>query len=73
MSTSFFLDERLVIEARVAAAHMGKNLDQMLNTYLETVVHQQKAGSSFAEFAAISGQVKEHTWNFNRDELHERT
>lgn len=73
MSTSLIVDDRLVAEARVAATIMGKNLNQMVSDYLETVVHQYKADSSFAEFTHLCGQGKYQAWCFNRDELHERT
>lgn len=73
MISTLLVDERLAAEARVVAAIKGTNLDQLVHDYLESIIHQQKAGSSFAEFTALSGQGKTNTWRFNRDELHERT
>ncbi|MFZ1341855.1 hypothetical protein [Thiothrix eikelboomii] len=73
MITTLLVDEKLVAEARVVAAIKGTNLNQLVHDYLATIIHQQKAGASFAEFTALSGQGKAHTWTFNRDELHERT
>lgn len=73
MTTTLLVDERLVAEARVVAASKGQNLNHLVNDYLETMIHQQKAGFSFAEFTALSGQGKSTTWAFNREELHERT
>ena len=73
MTTTLLVDERLVAQARVVAAIKGTNLNQLVNDYLETMIHQQKAGSSFAEFTALSGQGSGSHWRFNREELHERT
>ena len=73
MTTTLLVDERLVAEARVVAAIKGTNLNQLVNDYLETMIHQQKTGSSFAEFTALSGQGASTNWSFNREELHERT
>ncbi|WP_298610123.1 hypothetical protein [uncultured Thiothrix sp.] len=73
MHPPLIVDDKLVAEARIAATVMGKNLNQLVNNYLETMIHEQKSASSFAEFAFLSGQSKQHTWSFNRDELHERT
>ena len=73
MHTPLVVDDRLVAEARIAASIMGKNLNQLVNNYLETMIHEHKSTASFSEFAALSGQGQAHTLHFNRDELHERT
>jgi hypothetical protein len=73
MNITLSIDEKIVTEAREAAAAMGKSLNEVIREDLERLTRRHRRDQDFAELKILSGQGKAEDWSFNRDELHERT
>lgn len=73
MNITLSIDEKTVIEARKAAALMGKSLNKIIREDLERLTLKASRNNALEEFKALAGQGNSKKWKFNRDELHERT
>jgi DNA-binding IclR family transcriptional regulator len=73
MNITLSIDEKIVAEAREAAAAMGKSLNEIIREDLERLTRRHRRNQSFEELKALSGQGRREGWQFDRDELHERT
>ena len=73
MNITLSIDEKIVIQARKVAASMGKSLNQLIREDLERMTRQQRRKLDFNEFKSLKGQGNSRGWEFDRDELHERT
>lgn len=68
-------DERIIEKARDAARKRGLSLNQMIREYLEELATGSQSNNEFQRLQELSELAAGHrgNWNFNRDELHERT
>jgi hypothetical protein len=73
MNITLSIDDRIVREAREAAAAMGKSLNEVIREDLERLTRRHRRAEDFAELKTLSGQGKSDGTPLNRDELHERT
>lgn len=73
MNITLSIDEKIVAEAREAAAAMGKSLNEVIREDLERLTRRHRRDQDFAELKGLSGQGDAKGWSFARDELHERT
>jgi len=73
MNLTLSVDEQLVEQARKRANALGKNLNQLIRDYLQTLAGGDNPERSIAEFRKLSGKGDSRGWRFNRDEIHERT
>jgi hypothetical protein len=73
MNITLSIDEKIIAEAREAAAAMGKSLNEVIREDLERLTRRHRRAQDFAELKALSGQGNASGWTFSRDELHERT
>ncbi|MDR2212035.1 MAG: hypothetical protein LBE21_00195 [Pseudomonadales bacterium] len=72
MNITLSIDEKIVTQAREAAAAMGKSLNEVIREDLERFAKQHERSQGFSELQALSGQGNAAGWRFDRDELHER-
>jgi hypothetical protein len=73
MNITLSVDEKIVVEARKVAASMGKSLNELIREDLERLTRKHRRDSDLNEFKNLSGQGNSRGWEFNREELHERT
>jgi hypothetical protein len=73
MNITLSIDEKIVTQAREAAAAMGKSLNEVIREDLERFTRRQLRAEEFAELKRLSGQGDAGQRRFNRDELHDRT
>ncbi len=73
MNITLSVDEKIVVEARKVAASMGKSLNELIREDLERLTRKHRRDSDLNEFKSLSGQGNSRGWEFNREELHERT
>jgi hypothetical protein len=73
MNITLSIDEKIVAEAREAAAAMGKSLNEVIREDLERLTRRHRRAQDLAELKSLSNQGNAEGWSFNRDELHERT
>lgn len=72
MNITLSIDEKIVAEAREAAAAMGKSLNEVIREDLERLTRRHRRKQDFAELKSLSGQGSAEGWRFNRDEVHGR-
>lgn len=73
MNITLSIDNKLAEDARKVAADLGKSLNQLIREHLEQLTRKTLLEEDLEEFKALSGQGNSQGWEFNRDELHERT
>lgn len=73
MNITLSVDEKTVLAARKVAAAMGKSLNELIREDLERLTRQEHRERDLAEFKSLNNQGHSQNWQFNRDELHERT
>lgn len=68
-------DERLIEKARREAARRGSSLNQLIRDYLEELAGDRVAGSEFDRLRELShlAQGRRRGWQFDRDEIHDRS
>ena len=68
-------DERLIEKARREAARRGKSLNQLIRDYLEELAGDRPASGEFDRLRELSCLARGHRggWQFDRDELHDRS
>lgn len=68
-------DERLIEKARREAARRGSSLNQLIRDYLEELAGDRVAGSEFDRLRQLSDLARGRRggWQFDRDEIHERS
>lgn len=68
-------DERLIENARREAARRGSSLNQLIRDYLEELTGARVAGSEFDRLRQLShlARGRRGDWQFDRDDLHDRT
>jgi hypothetical protein len=68
-------NERVVVRARKAAQSMGMSLNQVVRIFLSELAGESSAEDELAEIVKLSGQSggRRRGWEFDRDEIHERT
>jgi len=68
-------DERLIEKARSEAARRGKSLNQLIRDYLGELAGERAAGSEFDRLRELSqlARGRRGDWQFDRDEIHERS
>jgi hypothetical protein len=71
MNITLSIDEDIVMQAREAAAAMGKSLNEVIREDLERLIKRDQRAQGFAELKALSGQGDAKGWHFNRGELYE--
>ena len=67
------VDEQLVQRARKRASALGKSLNQLIRDYLQMLAGGDDPERSIKEFKRLSGRGYSRGWQFNRDEIHERS
>lgn len=72
MNITLSIDEKIVSEAREAAATMGKSLNEVIREDLERLTRRHRRSQDLAELRSLSGQGDAKGWHFNRDDLHGR-
>ena len=72
MNITLSIDEKTVLEAREAAAAMGKSLNEVIREDLERLTRRHRRSQDLAELLSLSGQGSANGWRFNRDDVHER-
>lgn len=73
MNITLSIDDKTLAEARRLATAMGKSLNQLIREDLERLTQQHRRVQDLEELKALSGQGDSRGWQFNRDELHERS
>jgi hypothetical protein len=73
MNITLSIDDKVVAEAREAAAAMGKSLNEVIREDLERLTRRHQRDQALSELVKLSGQGKRQDWTFDREELHERT
>ncbi len=73
MHITLSIDDKTVTEARKLAQAMGKSLNQLIKDGLQRLTQQPLRARDLEELKSLSGQGHSHGWQFDRDELHERT
>lgn len=73
MNITLSVDEKIIEEARKVAASMGKSLNELIREDLERLTRKHRRDQDFGEFKSLKGQGDSKGWEFDRDELHERT
>jgi hypothetical protein len=71
MNITLSIDEKIVMQAREAAAAMGKSLNEVIREDLERLIKRDQRKQGFAELKALSGQGDAKGWRFDRGELYE--
>lgn len=74
MNITLSVDERVLEEARKAAAAMGKSLNQAVRDYLEQLARTQGVREEVETFLASARQTPGRLdgWRFDRDEANRR-
>ena len=73
MNLTLSIDEKLLERAREAARAQGKSVNQLVREYLEKLSAAENLENALEEFRRTSGTGHRKSWQFHRDELHERT
>ncbi len=75
MNLTLAVDRKVVERARKAAAAMGMSLNQAVREFLVDLAGGATADEEIAELRALSERADGHSagWEFDRDELHERS
>jgi hypothetical protein len=73
MNITLSIDEKIVAEAREAAAAMGKSLNEVIREDLERLTRRHRRSQDLAELLALSGQGDARGWRFKRDDLYGRS
>ena len=73
MNITLSINEETAKEARQIASNMGTSLNQLIRDYLNRLTNSAQLEQDLEEFITLSGQGDSNDWNFNREELHERT
>lgn len=74
MNITLSIDERIAEQARVAAATMGKSLNQAVRDYLEQLAGRQQLAAELEAFerSAIQSPGRLDGWRFDREEANRR-
>ena len=74
MNITLSIDERIAERARVAAATMGKSLNQAVRDYLEQLAGRQQLAAELEAFerSAIQSPGRLDGWRFDREEANRR-
>jgi len=74
MNITLSIDERIAERARVAAATMGKSLNQAVRDYLEQLAGRQQLAAELEAFerSAIQSPGRLNGWRFDREEANRR-
>jgi hypothetical protein len=74
MNITLSIDERIAERARVAAATMGKSLNQAVRDYLEQLAGRQQLAAELEAFerSAIQSPGRMNGWRFDREEANRR-
>jgi len=74
MNITLSIDERIAEQARVAAATMGKSLNQAVRDYLEQLAGRQQLAAELEAFerSAIQSPGRINGWRFDREEANRR-
>jgi len=74
MNITLSIDERIAERARVAAATMGKSLNQAVRDYLEQLAGRQQLAAELEAFerSAIQSPGRINGWRFDREEANRR-
>lgn len=74
MNITLSIDERIAEQARVAAATMGKSLNQAVRDYLEQLAGRQQLAAELEAFerSAIQSPGRLNGWRFDREEANRR-
>ena len=73
MNITLSIDEQIVAGARQKADALGKSLNQLIRDYLEKLAGGDDPERSIDEFTRLSGKGNSRGWQFNRDDIHERS
>ena len=73
MNITLSIDEKLLQAARATAARMGKSLNQLIREDLQRLTNSEANIAQFEQFKLLSNQGSSEKWQFNREDLHERT
>ncbi|MDR0780111.1 MAG: hypothetical protein LBF16_05375 [Pseudomonadales bacterium] len=72
MNITLSIAEEIVMQAREAAAAMGKSLNDVIREDLERLIRREQRKQGFTEMKTLSGQGNAKGWRFDRDELYAR-
>ena len=74
MNITLSIDERIAERAWVAAATMGKSLNQAVRDYLEQLAGRQQLAAELEAFerSAIQSPGRMNGWRFDREEANRR-
>jgi hypothetical protein len=75
LNLTLSIDEQLVEQARKVARAMGKSLNQLVREYLSELTARDDPRRDMKELRELSrrGKGNSRGWQFNREELHERS
>ena len=73
MNITLSIDEQVVARAREKAEALGKSLNQLVRDYLQKLAGGDDPERSIEEFERLSGQGDSRGWQFDRDEIHDRS
>ena len=73
MNITLSIDDDTVAAARKVAAAMGKSLNQLIREDLERLTKKASRDQDLEELMSLGGNGNSGEWQFDRDELHERT
>lgn len=73
MNITLSIDEQTLSAARKVAAARGQSLNQLIRDELSRLTDDEHRRSDWQEFESLSGTGDSGGWQFDRDELHERT
>ena len=74
MNITLSIDERVAERARVAAATMGKSLNQAVRDYLEQLAGRHQLAAELEDFerSALQSPGRMNGWRFDREEANRR-
>jgi hypothetical protein len=74
MNITLSIDERIAERARLAAATMGKSLNQAVRDYLEQLAGRQQLTAQLDAFerSALQSPGRMNGWHFDREEANRR-
>jgi antitoxin component of RelBE/YafQ-DinJ toxin-antitoxin module len=74
MNITLSIDERVAERARLAAATMGKSLNQAVRDYLEQLAGRQQLTAQLDAFehSALQSPGRMNGWHFDREEANRR-
>ncbi len=68
-------DDNLIDEARREAARRGKSLNELIRAYMQELAGSMPRDTEFERLRELSrlARGRRRGWQFDRDEIHERT